>query len=259
METPTALRRILCQSWCEGLDVADEQDGSIRMSMPLHDPDGDAITVWARTVMGGWRLSDGGATIMRLSYEHDLDSLLDGSRGKVFERLLSESGLREEEGELAMETQENELGGALLRFGQGLLRVGDLKLWTRNRIANSFYDDLRTRLEACAGRERVHQDYAIPNIPGSGDYPVDFYVEGGSEPLYVFGVPGRDKARLATIVLQHLQTHVPRFNSLVVFQNAADLGNADLRRLMNAANDMVDSIDATDALERKLRHRLQAA
>lgn len=258
METPAALRRILCQSWCEGIDVTDEQDGSIRMSMPLHDPDGDAMTVWAQSVMGGWRLSDGGATIMRLSYEHDLDSLLDGTRGKIFERLLGESGLCEEDGQLAMEVREDELGEALLRFGQGLLRIGDLTLWTRTRIATSFYDDLRARLEAYAGRERVHQDYAVPDIPGSRDYPVDFFVEGGREPLYVFGVPGRDKARLATIVLQHLQAHVPRFNSLVVFQNAADLGNADLRRLMNAANDMIDSIDATDALERKLRHRLVA-
>ena len=44
---------------------------------------------------------------------------------------------------------------------------------------------------------------------------------------------------------------------MVVFQNAADVPRADLSRLMNAANDMIDSLDATDDFERKLLRRVK--
>jgi hypothetical protein len=39
---------------------------------------------------------------------------------------------------------------------------------------------------------------------------------------------------------------------MVVFQNSADMPAKDISRLMNAANDMVSSLDADEAFERKL-------
>jgi hypothetical protein len=69
------------------------------------------------------------------------------------------------------------------------------------------------------------------------------------QPLYLFGVPNRDKARLATIVLQQLNSANLDFNSMVVFQNATDIPHRDLNRLMSAANDMVASIYSSDDLE----------
>jgi hypothetical protein len=40
---------------------------------------------------------------------------------------------------------------------------------------------------------------------------------------------------------------------MVVFQHSTDIPAKDISRLMNAANDMISSLDATDALDRKLR------
>ena len=82
-------------------------------------------------------------------------------------------------------------------------------------------------------------------------------VSGSQTPLYLFGVPSRDKARLATIILQHLIASGKDFNSMIVFQNMADLPRPDVSRLTNAANDQVDSLDATDDLRRKLLRRVR--
>ncbi|WP_250514094.1 hypothetical protein [Caballeronia sp. INDeC2] len=53
--------------------------------------------------------------------------------------------------------------------------------------------------------------------------------------------------------------YIERFDSIVVFQDASAIPSSDLRRLMNAANDMVDSIDAKAALAKKIHHRMRAA
>ncbi len=58
---------------------------------------------------------------------------------------------------------------------------------------------------------------------------------------------------LTTIILQHLNAAKLDFASIVVFQNSADIPSKDLGCLMNAANDMVSSLDADEALQRKLR------
>ena len=84
-----------------------------------------------------------------------------------------------------------------------------------------------------------------------------YFVDSQSAPLYLFGVPNRDKARLATIILQHLIAAGRDFNSMIVFQNMADLPRADVSRLTNAANDQVDSLDAVDDLRRKLLRRVR--
>ena len=230
----------------------------MRVSLPLTESDGDAVTVWIRPTLGGWIVSDQGTTMMRLSYTQDVDVLLDGARRQMFERVLAERGLRYDEGQLLLEVEERSLVHSILEFGQAVQQVSDLKFWTRARGASTFMDDLNERLISIVGPERVHRDYVVPSIPSAADYPVDFFLDGSSEPLYVFGVTSRDKARLATIVLQHLQQHVHRFNSLIVFQSVAEVGTSDMRRLMNAANDMVDSLDASDVLDRKVRHRVVA-
>jgi hypothetical protein len=117
---------------------------------------------------------------------------------------------------------------------------------------------LKLSLTEIVGVERVLENYLAPEVPDAVDYPIDFAITGGSSPLFVFGVPTRERARLATIVLQHVDQYIGSFDSIVVFQDASQIPSGDLRRLMNAANDMVDSIEAKSALEKKIRHRLRA-
>ncbi|SAL00927.1 hypothetical protein AWB80_07998 [Caballeronia pedi] len=228
--------------------------------MPLLEPDGDYVTVWLRQIMGGWRLEDGGTTLMRVSYDTDATTMLRGPRRVLLDRTLAEYGARlGEDGQIVSDSDESYLGAALLRFGQAMLRVNDLHGGTKTRVASTFFDDLNAHLTDIVGTQNVIAEYRAPEVPNSADYPIDFFVKGSAAPLFVFGVPNQDRARTATIVLQYIDQYIARFDSIVVFQDASAIGSIDLRRLMNAANDMVDSIDAKAALAKKIRHRMRTA
>jgi hypothetical protein len=193
---------------------------------------------------------------MRLSYENDLAKLREGTRGRLLAQVLADAGLMEDDGEFFLESTAEDVGANVLRLGQALTRVHDLTFLNRARAESTFYEDLREKLEALVGSERLTENYFVPNVPNGRDYPVDYFVHGGAAPLYLFGVPNRDKARLATIILQHLIASNQDFNSMIVYQNMADLPRPDLSRLTNAANDMIDSLDATDDFQRKLLRRV---
>lgn len=254
MNAPSKLKNLLCEQWCAGAQVESDEAG-LRVSMPLIEADGDHVTIWLKPVLGGWRLTDMGTTYMRLSYSVEFDSLEEGQRMRVIQQIAAEEGILESEGELSCEATEPELGRLLMRLGQAILRIGDIRLWTRNRVASTFYADLEAELREIASEVPVVRDYVVPGIEDAASYQVDFAILSKT-PLYVFGVPNSDKAKLATIVLQHLRQSEHRFDSLVVAQDFDSLSRHDRRRLMNAANDVVASLTEHEALSHKVRHRI---
>ncbi|MDX8379203.1 MAG: hypothetical protein R8K48_04040, partial [Gallionella sp.] len=112
--------------------------------------------------------------------------------------------------------------------------------------------------KSLAGSNKVHRNWVIPELSNAGDYPVDAMIETGRAPLFVFGVPSSDKAKLVTIILQHLNATNIAFDSLVIYQDMEFVPRGDQRRLVNVANDMIDSLDSRDDLARKIKLRLAA-
>lgn len=207
MNAPTELQELLCEQWCADIDIGEDNAG-IRLSLPLTESDGDAVTVWINQRVGGWHLRDYGTTFMRLSYDTDVDLLTEGQRA---------------------------------------------------RVANTFYEDLKSHLIDIIGADRLRIDYEVPGVQDAKNYLVDFAITDIARPLYIFGVPSTDKAKLANIVLLHLQQANRIFDSLIIPSDIESIGKPDLRRLMNAANDFVDSSASTDVMERKIRQRLTAS
>lgn len=173
--------------------------------------------------------------------------------------MLKEAGLTEDDGEIFTVVSADDLLGGLFALGQGIIRVEDMSLWTRNRVANTFYDDLREIIERVVPEGNRVESYAVPGVPDSANYLVDHMITTPGKPLYIFGVLNKDKARLATIILQHLSRHAPGFDSMVVYANMDDIPKPDSRRLLVAANDVVPSIHDREAVEQKIRHRREAA
>jgi hypothetical protein len=253
--TAEAIRDRLCATFCKDVAVQQRSAG-IAVSLPIVGRDGDHLTAYVNEATGGWRISDMGATLMRLSYENDLAKLLSGSRNRLYKTVLKESGLDEDDGELYIEVPAAELTRGLFALGQGVTRIEDLGLWTRSRVESTFQDDLRGVVIEAAGTDRVIENYEVPGIPSAENYLVDFCVRTHREPLYIFGVQNRDRARLATIILQHLNQHKQRFNSMIVYADIEEIPSVDQRRLMLSANDAIPSIVERETIIAKIGHRL---
>ena len=255
MERIKQAQEDICSLLCN--EVSTTIKGNILLvSLPLERRDGDLVTLFVEPRTAGWRISDKATTLMRLSYENDLAKLLTGARGKLFYTLLSEAGLSEDEGEVYCEVPGDQLSSGLFRLAQGIVRIEDLGLWTRSRTESTFYDDLREKLTSLVPEGRLQENYVVPTVEQAENYVVDYMVQTGGRPLFIFGVNGRDKARLATITLQHIQQFEDNFDSLVVFSQLKDIPQGDMQRLMVAANDIVPDLAETEGLRKKIRHRM---
>lgn len=253
------IQKAICTSLCAEVKVSERGDGLWFVSTPFSFPDGDGYSIYLKQLQtGGFRITDMGITLMHLSYENDIEKFRgDSTRGKLFRQILSEMDLSDDDGEFYIEAPANTLGANIFRFGQALTKIHDLTFLNRLRAESTFYEDLKEKLLGCVGAEGLQENYIVPGVANAADYPVDYFIESHGQPLYLFGVPNKDKARLATIILQHLIASKVDFNSMIIFQDMSTIASRDLSRLTNAANDMIASVDATDDIERKLLRRIK--
>ncbi|MCA0246317.1 MAG: DUF1828 domain-containing protein [Proteobacteria bacterium] len=253
----TDMEKSLCEALCAEVRIVARPNNVFAVSTPLTFPDGDSLPIFLRRLPeGGVEFTDMGNSLMRLSYETDAPALREGTRGRILSQLLAEFGLEDRRGELVLAVPGHQTGLGVFKFSQALTRVHDLSFLNRVNVESTFYEDLRKDLEEIVGDRRMILNYTVPAI--GPDYPIDYFIPGSRLPLYVFGVPNQDKARLATIVLQHLLSNGQIFDSAVVFRDADLLPRRDFNRLANVANDIVTSADATEDLTRKIKHRLAA-
>lgn len=248
------LKKTLCAAFCDDVAVRERGD-LLTVSIPMTARDGDQFTAYLSRMNGGWRISDAANTMMRLSYENDLGKLFSGPRAKLYETILAESGLAEDDGEIYIEVAADKVTRGIFDLGQGLSRIEDLALWSKSRVESTFYHDLKAALLSIVPSESVEEGYE-PEVSGGEDYAVDYRINTGGRPLYLFGVNGKDKARLTTITLLHLKAVGKNFDSIIVCNDATDLPKKDLSRLMSAANDIVPNILDLDSLREKVLHRI---
>ena len=254
-----ALQELLCRRLCEDVIVDQRPDGDLMLHTHFRFPDGDGFPIHlSEAPSGGLRLSDRGHTLMHISYDHDIDVFLEGTRGALLERIVAESGLLQQQGAFCVDTTTERLPDALFQLGQALTRIYDLTFLSRSNVGSTFYDDLADLLGNLVDESKMERDYQ-PAVPNAEAYTVDYRIEGRDDvPLFLHGVPNRDKARLTTIVLSHYHRYDLSFESIIVFEDQREIPRMDLARLSDVGGDMISSLDAHEDLNRKLLRRVAA-
>lgn len=255
------LQKVLCRQLCGDIKVHRRPDGELMLDTQFRFPDGDSFAIHlAESGPGGLRLSDAGDTLMRISFEHDVDSCFAGSKGKLLERIINESGVEWEGGALTVRTAPEQLPEAIFRLGQAMTRVYDLPLATRNSQpagASTFYAELSEMLFRCVDPQTVQRDHAT-DVPDAELYLVDYRIDGrNAAPLFVFGVPHRDKARLTAVILSHFHRHSLRFASLAVFRDESKIPLTDRTRLSDAGCESIPSLASEAEFQGKLESLLE--
>ena len=195
---------------------------------------------------------------MHLSYENEIDKFREGTRGKIFNQILSEFSINEDNGEFYIETGIDNLVNNLFHLGQALTKINDLTFLNRARAESTFYEDLRESLYKIVAEHKIKKDFIYEPMENAKDYPIDYSIEGKYNPLYVFGIPNKDKARLTTIILERLLRAEVVFDSLQIFSDQTLIPRPDLARLSNTGGEMIASLDADDDFNRKLLRKVDA-
>lgn len=220
----------------------ERRPGVVQVLAPLFHEDGDMIDIFLDEPGNGSnkiRIADHGLTLMRLSFNFDVDT---ENRQRIFNRILSENRIQEQDGRLFIETEPDQLYPAILQFAQTIAKVSSMQYYRREVIQSLFYELLEEFIE-----DRLAEYNPRPRtlpIPDHDEYEVDFQFEIGPRPLFLFGVKDNAKARLATISCLEFQRRKIPFKSVIVhedFENA--ISKRDRLRITSASDKQFTSLD----------------
>lgn len=253
----TKLQKTLCSLMCAEVKIRAKNSKLLEIETPFFFADGDPYQIYIKEMPGGViRLTDMGHTMMHLSYENDIEKFREGTRGNIFNQIKSETFVEEENGEFFIDTPIDSLGFNIFRLGQALTKINDLTFLNRARAESTFYEDLQEQLLKIVSEDKIKKDYYYNDMENSRDYPIDYRIEGKHAPLFLFGIPNKDKARLTTIILERLLRAKADFDSILIFSDQGAMPKPDLARLSNAGGEMIASLDAESDFSRKLLRKV---
>lgn len=220
----------------------ERRPGVLQVLAPLFHEDGDMVDLFLDESVNGSgkiRIGGHGLTLMRLSYSFDMDT---ETKLRIFNRILAENRIEERGGRLYIDAEPERLYPALLHFAQTVAKVSSMRYFKREVIQNLFYEQLaefvEERLTAYDPRRKT-----LP-IPDHDEYEVDYQLDIGPRPVYLFGVKDDDKARLATISCLEFQRRGIPFKGVMVHQDfESGLTKKDRTRITSASDKQFPSLD----------------
>ncbi len=244
---------------CDKIRIITEGKERFRIFTPFMFEDGDHLAILMKiSPKGKWVISDEGHTFMHLSYDIDVKDLEKGTRQKIVSSALSTFGIKDEEGELIAEVENESYGDALYSFIQGALRITDVNFLTRERVRSTFYEDFKSFIAEKVSEERRVFDYYDNQHDPEGKYEIDCKVNGRNRPLFVFAIPNDDKCRDATIsCLQFEKWGIP-FRSLAIYEDQETISRKVLARFSDVCEKQFSSLNLNkDRIEKYLGEIIQ--
>jgi len=220
---------------------SERRPGIQQLIAPLYHEDGDMVDIFLQPLgeTGRIRIFDYGMTLMRLSYSFDIDT---PNKERIFQRILAENGIQDENGNLFIETEPESLYPSILQFAQTVAKVSNMQLYKREVIQSMFYEMLEEFVMTQLAQYRPRQ--VVYPIPERDDLEVDYEFELTSRPpIYLFGIKDNTKARLATISCLEFQRANLQFKSVAIHEDFDHLTRKDRGRITSAIDKQFISLE----------------
>ena len=247
---------------CEQIDLEPQGEGRFIVKTPFRFGDGDHFSIILKREGDSWVLTDEANTIMHLSYWMDTVDALedDGPRKEIFDRSLRLFSVDNRDGELIKPVKSQRFGDALFNFIQALTKVSDISFLTREVSRSTFMDDLFAFLKSHVPADRIQFDWKAER-DASGKYTVDARINQMKRPLFLYGIPDKEKMKDVTINLLTFEKWKLKFLPVAVFEDMQTMPRKPLAKFLDVNEKPFSSFDQEnkDRLADYLSERLQEA
>jgi len=180
---------------------------------------------------GKIRISDFGMSLMHLSYTYDIDS---PNKERIFNKIVTENGLNHENGTIFVEVDRENLYTGILQFSQTIAKVSSMRQFKSEVVKSLFYEMLNEFI--IQDLQQFRPKPSVFPLKDRDDLEVDYEIPAGKKSIYLFGIKGVSKARIATICCLEFQKAKIPFKSLIVHEEFDALPKNDRSRITSAAD-----------------------
>lgn len=240
---PDSLRDALCHHFCTDIAVMPVAGGVVVSSSLALDA-GDRIAFEVLEDAGGHIIADDGDFLATL-VARGID-IAEGTRRGFIDSVLGDAGAFVDDETMQIRTEPRSgtpSAGDVVRFLSALVRVRDVKYWTRDAVRSTFREDARAAIMERFGKV-ANVEFSAPVTPDLAEFPADVVIRspaGGSTAVYLVNSDQiASEALLLWNETRSMGPARPKVVALLERQRPPGVSDRKLQRTMNR-------IDATAA------------
>lgn len=230
-----ALKSLLTKNFTSNFQIEEKKENLFQLFAPLFYPDGDMMDIFIQVNPSNpsdFKVCDCGLTLMRLSYDFDLDT---PNKKNILENLLSENGASINNGNISISVKPEFLTMGVLQMTQVIAKTLNLKMLQRDIVNSLFFEHISDYVSTKLTHFNPQKDFAP--LPNRDDLVVDYSFHNSSgKPVYLFAVNSVERAQLATISMLFFQKESLPFIGAVVHEDYDCLTTRARKSIMSAAD-----------------------
>lgn len=207
------------ESVSQQISLLSEGVDRFRVFSPFMFEDGDHFSIVLKKEGSQWKFTDEAHTIMHLSYEMDIPAMKKGNSQKIITNTISNFGLVENDGELAIFVENENFGGFFYNFVQALMKITDVSYLSKEIVRSTFYEDFRAIIVDAIPEERLIFDFSHEDFDREKKYLVDCRINSMPKPVFLFAIPNDNKCRDVIISLLQFERWGLRHQSVSIFED----------------------------------------
>jgi hypothetical protein len=222
------------------IDFREKRAGVYKVLLPFFYEDGDMYDIFIEDCpddKSAIRISDHGLTLMKLSYDFDIDT---PNKQKILEGIISQNRCFFNNGNIYLDVAPEQLTGGIYQFAQTITKVSNMDIISKEYLKSCFYEFLGNFIFDAFKKYNVKKDVCPVQ---DKDLKVDFEIPA-KKPFYIFGV--NDNAKASKVIISCLSfasKNIP-FKSLVVLEDIEALTKFNRNQLINVSDKPFTDLEA---------------
>lgn len=238
---------------CSEIRIVTEGQDRFHIFTPFRFNDGDRYVIILKKKDNEWILSDEAHTFMHISYRLDIDYLSEGTRSEIIDTVKNEFFIEEDDGELFIKIRNEGYGHALFNFLQAISKIYDTLYLSRDRVISAFIEDLKDTIQEIIPQDKVISNWHDPNLDPEGKYAVDYKIDGGNVPVFVFALNSNKKIDDATITILWYEQKGVKFYSIGMYENQEKNSRKSVARFTDVSSRSFSTLSGnTERFEKTL-------
>lgn len=210
----------------------EKRPGLYKVLLPFFHEDGDMYDIFIESCPNDnslVRISDYGLTLMKLSYDFDVDT---PNKQSVLESIISQNHCHFDGGNIFLDVIPTHVSGAIYQFSQVIAKISNMDIISKETLKSYFYEYLSEFVMNSFKKYNVKHDIYPTD---DKDLKVDFEIPN-ERPIYIFGVNDNVKASKVVIsCLTFASKNIP-FRSLVIPEDIDILSKFNRNQLINVSD-----------------------
>lgn len=239
------------------LQFREKRSGLFKILVPFFYEDGDMYDIFVEESPQNsnlLRISDYGLTLMKLSYNFDIDT---PRKEEVLESTILQNRCLFHSGTIYLDISPHQFSMGIYQFAQVISKINAMDMLSYDTVQSAFYEYLNTYMVENIKSYNYSRNY-LPTK--DNQLVVDYKISpnaAGAKPLFIFGVNENTKASKVVISCLSFQKQRIPFRSLIVHEDFEGLSSFYRNQITNAADKQFVSFDdfraeGLDYIEREL-------